>query len=136
MPQKIDLYETPDNRTVKEIVRNLLQDAGRLARDEVRLARAELTEKLIPLRGAGLTMLIAVGAAVFSAACLVAACVAALALITPVWFAAVLVGLLLALVSGGAFLMGRRQLRHFDMMPRRTIATLEGHFEWAKRQTE
>jgi uncharacterized membrane protein YqjE len=95
--------------SVGELVSQLSTQTSRLVRDELRLASKELQQSA---KHAG------IGAGLFSAAgllallglmTLIAAAVAALALVLPVWAAAVIVAVVLFLAAGVAALFGRKQ---------------------------
>ncbi len=94
-----------------QLVSQLSEQVSRLARDEIRLAVAELKDKG---KHAG------VGAGMFGAAgvfawwgglSVVAAVILALSLVVPPWAAALIVAAALLLVAGIAALMGRSQVR-------------------------
>jgi hypothetical protein len=127
--------EAGDSRTPTDLVRNILQDVGRIIRAEVRLARAELVEKAQKAGKAGGFMGGAAVAGLLAAASLVTACIAALALVMAVWLAALIMGVLLGMAAGGAFLMGRKRLKTVDPVPQRTVQTLKDDVEWAKQRT-
>jgi uncharacterized membrane protein YqjE len=94
-----------------QLVNQLSEQVSRLARDEIRLAVAELKDKG---KHAG------VGAGMFGAAgvfawwgglSLVAGIILALSLVVPLWAAALIVAAALLLIAGVAALMGRSQVR-------------------------
>ncbi|MBE1536417.1 phage holin family protein [Actinomadura algeriensis] len=94
-----------------ELVRQATQQVSDLMRAELRLAVAELKDKgrhagtgAGMFGGAGLVALYGIGA-------LLTAAIAAIALVLPVWAAALIVGGVLLLVAGLLALMGRGQAR-------------------------
>ncbi|MFV2175952.1 phage holin family protein [Actinomadura sp. LOL_016] len=94
-----------------ELVRQATQQVSDLMRAEMRLAVAELKDKgrhagtgAGMFGGAGLVALYGIGV-------LLAAVVAAIALVLPLWTAALIVGGVLLLVAGVLALMGRGQAR-------------------------
>jgi len=118
-----------------ELVKQLAEETSTLVRQEVELARAEMTAKarhagigLGELGGAGIVALYALGA-------LTACLIAALALAMPVWAAALVVAVVYGAIGGGLALVGRRQLeRGMPPTPERTMQTIEEDVEWAKTQ--
>ena len=52
----------------------------------------------------------------------------------PVWLAALIIGILLALVAGVAYFAGRRRLEDVDVVPQETAETLKENVEWAKQR--
>jgi len=79
---------------------------ARLVRDELRLAQKEFTDAGM---GAGLFSVAGL-AAVFGVAGLVAATIAALALVLPVWAASLIIALALFAAAGIAGLVSKKQL--------------------------
>ena len=95
---------------IGELVGRLSDDTVRLVRDEIRLARAEMTQKA---KAAG------IGAAMFGGAgicglyglgVLVAAAVIGLSLVMPLWAATLIVATILFAVAGLAALVGKKEL--------------------------
>jgi hypothetical protein len=123
---------TNDDRSITQILRDILQDVGRIVRDEVQLAKAEFGEKAVRLRSAGAALATAAITGLLATLCIVTACIAALALVMPVWLAAVIMAVLLGAIAGIAFSKGTRQWKHTDLRPHRTISTLKDDVEWAK----
>lgn len=123
-----------DQRSIGEIFRDLLQDVGRIIRDEVQLAKAELAQKATRMRGAGGALAAAAICGLLSILCIVTACIAALALVMPVWLAAVIMGVLLGAVAGIAFTSGKRKLAHMDLRPHQTIATIQDDVDWERQR--
>jgi hypothetical protein len=124
-----------DNRSITELFRDVMQDVGRIVRDEVQLAKAEFGEKTTRARSAAVPLAAAAGAAVFCAACIVTACIAALAVAMPLWLSAVIMAMLLGAVAYQGYAVGTRKLRSLDPMPRQTIATVRQNIEWAKNRS-
>ncbi|MCT9929321.1 phage holin family protein [Planotetraspora sp. A-T 1434] len=93
-----------------ELVRRLSEDVSRLVRDELRLARLEMTEKG-KRAGVGAGMLGGAGVvALYGGGSLVAAAIIALAMVLPAWASALIVGAALLLVAGVVGLVGKRQV--------------------------
>jgi putative superfamily III holin-X len=94
-----------------ELVRRLSAQLSELFRRELELARTELTAKG-KRAGAGAGLAGAGGVvALFGVGALVAAAVAGLATVVPVWLSALIVGVVLLLVAGVLALVGRGRLR-------------------------
>lgn len=118
---------------VGELVKQLAEETSLLVREELQLAKAELTQQgkragigIGELGGAGLVGLYALGA-------LTACFIAALALALPVWAAALIVAAVYGAIAGVLALVGRRQLRqNLPPKPTRTERTVKEDIEWAK----
>jgi len=94
-----------------ELVNQLSEQVSRLVRDELEMARLELTRKG-RFAGLGMGMYGASGlVALYAIACLLAAAIIAIAGEIRPWLAALIVGLALLVVSAAAALMGRSRVR-------------------------
>jgi len=121
------------DKPIGEIASDLTRDISLLVRQEVALARAEMTEKgkavapgLGMIGGAGLLGLMAAGA--------VTACaVLVLALFLPAWLAALVVALVFAGVAYVLAKRGKEQVENVGApIPTQTIETIKEDLEWAK----
>ncbi|GAA0369064.1 phage holin family protein [Microbispora corallina] len=93
-----------------ELVRRLSEDVSRLVRDELRLARLEMTEKG-KRAGVGAGLLGGAGVlALFGGGALVAAVIMALARVLPGWASAAIVGGALLVLAGVVGLVGKQQV--------------------------
>ncbi|GIH71062.1 MULTISPECIES: phage holin family protein [Sphaerimonospora] len=116
-----------------ELVRRLSDDVSRLVRDELRLARLEMTQKG-KRAGTGAGLLGGAGVvALLGAAALVAAAILGLALVMPTWASALIVGVGLLLVAGLLGLMGKQQVSQVTRpTPDQTIQSLKTDLEMMK----
>ena len=93
-----------------ELVRRLSEDVSRLIRDELRLARLEMTRKG-KRAGVGAGLLGAAGlTGFFGAAALVTTAILALALVLPAWAGALIVGGVLLAFAGLLALVGKEHV--------------------------
>lgn len=98
------------NQSAGELAANISEQVSRLVRDELQLAKVELTEKG-KKAGAGAGLFGGAGViALYAVAAFVAAAILGLAGVLPYWAAALIVGAVLALVAGVAALLGRREV--------------------------
>lgn len=103
--------KVPAEPSTAELVQNVSEQVSRLIRDELRLARAELTTKGRNV-GMGAGLLGAGGfVAMYGVTALLAALVLALAAVLPNWLAAALVGVILLLVAAAMAVVGRARVR-------------------------
>ena len=106
-------YDTPDGTdpaTTAALVQRLGEQVSSLVRDEVALAKVEVTEAA-KRAGIGAGLLGTAGLmAHFGAGVLLAAVVLALALAMPAWLAALIVAAALFAVAAAAGLLGRRRV--------------------------
>lgn len=100
---------TPTDASIGELMSNLSAQTSRLVRDEMKLAQKELQQS-VKHAGIGAGLISVAGLlAVLGLATVIAAAVAALALVLPVWAAAVIVAVVLFIAAGIAALLSRKQ---------------------------
>jgi uncharacterized membrane protein len=124
-------------RSIGELFGQLSQDMTLLVRQEIQLARTEMSEKLSRLA----TNLVSVAAGGFVAylggLALVAALILAIRDLANISLAvsALIVGAILAIVGYVMLQRGLKELKRVDLSPRRTVETLKDDVQWAKEQT-
>ena len=123
-------------RSTGDIVHDALRDFGEIVRAEMRLARAEIGEKVNSTARAVLFLVAAAVCGLLCAACLAAACVSALAQVMSLWVAAVLTGLLLVGIGAGLYVEGRTLLRQVNPVPERTAQSVKESIECLRPQTK
>jgi hypothetical protein len=124
-----------DDQSLGELFNRLGTQLGTLIRQEMELARAELSASAT--RTARNASLIGAGAAVGYAAflALVAAAIALLASIgLATWVAALVVAIVLGVVAFALVQRGRSELTAASLAPRRTIESLKEDAELAKER--
>jgi hypothetical protein len=125
------------DRSMGELLRDLSEQTSTLFRQEVELAKAELSEKGRRLGtgagyfgGAGLL-------GVFALAAFTAAVMAALATAMDFWIAAVIVGVVYAIGATILALSGRKQMEGATpVMPEQAIESSKEDVQWAKTQAQ
>ncbi len=121
-----------DERSLGELFGDLAGQTGLLVREEVALAKAELTQSATRA-GKEIGVLVIGGAVAYAGLlALLAAVILGLATALPAWLAALIVGLVV--VGIGALLLqrGRGALAHLDLAPRQTLATLAADVDAVK----
>jgi len=124
------------DRSLGELFSTLTNQIGTLIRQEVDLARTEVTANV--QRTARNASLIGAGAAVGYAAFLTLVAAAVALLVTlglDTWIAALVVGVVLGAIAFALVQRGRSQLEAGSIAPERTIATLRDDAEMAKERT-
>ena len=125
-----------EDRSIGELFGQLSQDMTLLFRQEVQLARAELSEKISQVTS-NLVSVVAGGfVAYVGALALVAALILGLqdlAEISP-WVSALIVGAMFAVAGYVMLNRGLKELKRVDLAPRRTVETLKDDVQWAKEQ--
>ncbi|GIV96895.1 MAG: hypothetical protein KatS3mg057_1552 [Herpetosiphonaceae bacterium] len=123
-----------EDRSLGELFGELSREMTTLVREEVELAKAEMSQKVSRI-GMQIGYIAAGGALAYAGLlAIVAAAIVALALILPLWLSALLIGLLLAGVGYYLYQRGMSTLKQTELTPRKTIETLKEDKEWAKEQ--
>ncbi|MBV9536609.1 MAG: phage holin family protein [Solirubrobacterales bacterium] len=118
-----------------ELFKELSSDLSMLVRQELQLARAEMTEKG-KQAGFGVGMFGGAGIVGLLAAGTLSACViAALALAMSVWLAALIVTVVYLAVAGVLALVAKKRVsRATPPVPEQTVETVKEDVQWAKTQ--
>jgi uncharacterized membrane protein YqjE len=117
----------PDqDRSLGELFKELVQEVTTLVRQEMALAKTEMSQKAGRM-GKHIAFLAAGGAVAYAGLlALVAAAVLLLAQLGMTWWlAALLVGVVVAGVGGALVMSGLNALKHEDLSPRETMESLE-----------
>jgi tetrahydromethanopterin S-methyltransferase subunit G len=126
-----------DDRSLGELFAELSRETTTLVREEVALAKAEMSQKASQV-GRDVGFLVAGGAVVYAGfLALMAALIIGLGQAGLTWWvSALVVGIVVAAV--GAFLVfrGIENLRRVDPAPKATLETLKEDGQWAKEQTK
>ena len=123
--------------SIAELVKQLSEQSSRLARQEVELAKAEMTVKgkqagigAGMFGGAGMVGLYALGA-------LIAAAILALATAMAAWLAALIVAVVLAAIAGVLALQGKNKVKQATPpIPEQATESVKEDVEWAKTRAQ
>ena len=124
-----------DQRSLGELFGDLSRQMSALVRQEIELARAEVTGKAtaaardVAVLGSGIGLVYAALLALMGAAVLFLIDQG----VAP-WIAALLVAIVVAAIGGLLVMSSRQALASRDMAPKRTVETLRDDAEWAKEQ--
>jgi mannitol-specific phosphotransferase system IIBC component len=122
-------------RPLGDLVKQLADQTSTLVRQEIDLAKAEVTQQG---KEAGKGIGLVVGGAVVAllgAGTLVAFLVMLLDGALPNWLAALIVGVVLVAVAAALVLAGRNRLRRATPPAQQTVETVKEDVQWAKTQT-
>lgn len=128
--------ETGRERTLADIVRDVIADVQSIMRSEVQLARVETREEIG--KAADASKLLAISA-------VVGLCALAFALVTVFqvlclfvapWLSALIVFVVLGVVAGGTASAGIARWKTFHAVPPKTAETVKENVEWARNQTK
>lgn len=122
------------DRSLGELFGELAQEMGALVRQEVALARVELTHKATDV-GKNVGYLAAGGAVAYGAfLSLLAAAVLLLAQAMPAWAAALVVAVVVGVAGAVLVSSALSKLKRTDVVPHQTVQTLKEDAQWAKDQ--
>jgi hypothetical protein len=130
------MQRSTTDRSLGDLFGDLTRDMGTLVRQEVQLAKTEVTQNATAM-GKDLAMMAVGGAIAYAGflAILAAIVIVLSTLGVPWWLSALLVGIIVAAVGYILIMRGRDALKKTNMAPRQTIETLKEDAEWAKEQT-
>jgi uncharacterized membrane protein YqjE len=123
------------DRSLNDLLRDLVEDLSLLVRHEMALARVEMTDKARIYARASVMMIVAVVLALLAIGALTACIILAIDLVLSAWLAALIVGVAYLLIAGILVLVGRARLRQAGKpVPEQTIETIKEDVSWAKQR--
>jgi hypothetical protein len=126
----------PTDRTVADIIQDMVRDIQEIFRSEIRLAKAEVSEKVSHASGAAALFAGAGAAGLLAGMTFVCAVVAFLAMWLAIWLAALIVAIVLGASALVLYAAARSRMKEIDPVPEKTIETVKEDVEWAKQQTK
>ena len=129
------MAQVRDERSLGDLFSDLSRETTTLVRQEVQLAKAELTQSASEA-ARGIGMLVAGGAVAYAGLFFVL-----LAIVFGLieagwdeWLSALVVGVVVVAIGAILVLRARESLKPANLAPRRTVETLKEDQEWAKEQ--
>jgi len=132
--QRMNENRSMDNRPLGDLFGDLATDMSNLVRQEVTLAKVEITQKAKYV-GRNVGYLVIGGAVAYAALlAIIAAVIMLLAKFVPNWGSALIVGVVVGGI--GWLLIGKAMtaLQQADLTPRETVETLKEDATWMKEQ--
>ena len=124
------------DQSIADLVKQLTEQTKTLARQEIELAKAELTEKGRKA-GLGAGMFGAAGLFGFFAFAVLTAClVLALATAVPAWLAALIVAAVYGAIAGGLAFTGKKELQQATPPMPETVETVKEDIAWTKQRAQ
>ena len=124
-----------DERSLGDLFSDLSRETTTLVRQEVQLAKAELSQSATEA-ARGIGMLVAGGAVAYAGLffLLLAIVFGLIEAGWDAWLSALVVGLVVVALGAILVLRARESLKPANLAPRRTVETLKEDQEWAKEQ--
>jgi hypothetical protein len=132
--QRMNENRSMENRPLGDLFSDLATEMSNLVRQEVSLAKVEVTQKAKYV-GRNVGYLVVGGAVAYAALlAILAAIVMLLARVMPHWGATLIVGVVVGAI--GWMLIGKAMmaLQQADLTPRETVETLKEDATWMKQQ--
>jgi hypothetical protein len=120
------------DRSVADVLQDILRNVQDMLRSEVRLAKAEIRHEATQAAAAALWLTIGFVGLLSAWMLLLWTAVYALAMALPIWAATLVIAVAMAGVGGVVITAGRRRFTRIKTMPERTIASLQENLEWMK----
>ncbi|HEX7294200.1 MAG TPA: phage holin family protein [Pyrinomonadaceae bacterium] len=123
-------------RPLGELFSDLASETSNLVRQEVALAKSELSDKFARV-GKNVGSLVIGGAIAYAAVlAILASVIILLADIMPAWLSALIVGLIVAGVAWLLISKALTALQKTELTPRQTVETLKEDAQWIKEQVK
>ena len=124
-----------DERSLGDLFSDLSRETTTLVRQEVQLAKAELTQSATEA-ARGIGMLVAGGVVAYAGLffLLLAIVFGLIEAGWDAWLSALIVGLVVVAIGAVLVLRGRESLKPANLAPQKTVETLKEDAEWAKEQ--
>ena len=124
------------DRSVSDVLQDILRNVQDILRSEVRLAKAEIRQEATQAAAAARWMTIGVVGLLSAWMLLLWTAVYALATVLPIWAATLVIAVAMAGAGGVVITTGLRRFTRIKPMPERTIASLQENLEWMKQPTK
>jgi len=130
-------YERERDGSVSQLISGIVGDAQVLVRQEIALARHEISEELSNAKQAGIKLGIAGGVLAIGGLLLIFALAQGIAdlLNWPTWAGYALVGVVLAIIGYFLLSAAQKQIKDVRPIPEQTVETLKENVEWIKDRT-
>ncbi len=129
------MAQVRDERSLGDLFSDLSRETTTLVRQEVQLAKAELTQSATEA-ARGIGMLVAGGAVAYAGLffLLLAIVFGLIEAGWDAWLSALVVGLVVVAIGAVLVLRARESLKPANLAPQKTVETLKEDAEWAKEQ--
>jgi uncharacterized membrane protein YqjE len=135
MPHHGEEHPASYDRSLSDLLKDLTTDISALIRQEIALARVEMTQKTKIYARASAMMAVAGVLALLAIGVLTACIILAINVALPAWLAALIVGVAYLIIAGIFILVGRARLRRAGRpVPEQTIQTIKEDVSWARQQ--
>jgi uncharacterized membrane protein YqjE len=127
--------ERAESESFRELLGRLASGSAALVRDEIDLAKQEITEKVKSLSGAAIAIAVGAAFAFVGFLALIAALIAGISVFLSAWLSALIVGVALMIVAAIVAFSGFRLMKKTSLKPEKTISSLKEDREWLRNLT-
>ena len=127
------LQNMQNNRSVTEVLQDIVANIQEIVRSEFKLARTEIGEQATRAAKSSAPLGSGIVLAPYALGFILLAIVYALEMVVAAWLAALIVGVAVAVVAAILVSVGRKRVEQVKM-PQRTMASVKENVEWAKNQ--
>lgn len=132
--QQIAREVTKEERSLGELFSELANETSMLVRQEVSLAKTELTQKAVSV-GTNVGFLVAGGLVGYAALlAILAAAIIGLSYFIPAWAAALIVGAIVGIVAFVLISSALAALKKTNLTPTQSVESIKEDAEWLKNQ--
>ena len=124
------------DRSVSDVVQDILRNVQEILRSEVRLAKAEIRQEATQAASSALWVTFGVVGVLSAWMFLLWTAAYALATIVPMWAATLVIAAAMAIAGGVLIAVGLRRFTHITPLPERTIESLKENLQWMKQPTK
>ena len=121
-------------RSVPEVLQDIVGNLQDIIRSEFRLAKTEITEEASKAARPAVTFGMGLISGIYGIGFMLLAAVYGLSTVMPAWLAALLVGMILATVTVAFISSSKEKLKRTNLNPDKAIKSLEENVQWAKHQ--
>jgi uncharacterized membrane protein YqjE len=125
-----------DNRSLADVLGDVLRNLQEIVRSEVRLAKTEIADEAARAKSSAVFFVAGAVTALFAALFLLLTIAFALTLIMPIWAAMLILGTTLAVVASVMLAAGARRSKQRRPMLERTVKSLKENVAWAQQPSK
>jgi uncharacterized membrane protein YqjE len=126
----------PNERSLPAVVQEIFGNLRDIVRAEVGLARAELREEASKVASSVLWLAVGVVTAVLASVFALWTIVYSVALLIPMWAAALIVAAGLTVVATVLLTLGTRRIRRVHVVPPRAVERVKEDVEWVRQSSK
>lgn len=123
------------NRSLSDILQDSLSNFEDIVRLELQLAGTEVRSEIRKVKGAVAWLAAGAVSGLFTLLFLLLAAYQALAVVLPLWAAALTVGASLGAATLFAIASGKRRFQALQLLPTRALKVLKENAEWVRQRT-